>query len=84
MKLKVSAFLLLASALTASAAPLELKKGQHVCYVGNTLADRMQHFGWLETLIHARFPQHELVFRNLGYSGDELTLRLRSARVFPT
>ena len=32
----------------------------------------MQHFGWLETLIYARYPQHELVFRNLGYSGDEV------------
>src|SRR5262245_32524056 len=62
----------------ASAAPFELKKGDHVCIIGNTLADRMQHFGWLETLIHARYPRHELVFRNLGYSGDELTTRLRS------
>ncbi|MEX0585635.1 MAG: SGNH/GDSL hydrolase family protein, partial [Pirellulales bacterium] len=35
---------------------------------------------WLETYLHARFPQHELVVRNLGYSGDELELskRLRS------
>src|SRR5215471_20956773 len=66
------------SRAVAHAAPLELKKGDHVCIIGNTLADRMQHFGWLETLIHARYPRHELVFRNLGYSGDELTLRLRS------
>jgi putative heme-binding domain-containing protein len=79
MKYTVSALLLLSLGLTTQAAPLELRKGQHICYIGNTLADRMQHFGWLETLIHARFPQHELVFRNLGYSGDELTLRLRSA-----
>src|SRR5262249_45518484 len=45
----------------------------------NTLADRMQHDGWLETLIQARFPRHRLSFRDLGFSGDELTLRLRSA-----
>src|SRR5688572_29651355 len=32
----------------------------------------MQHYGWLETLIHARYPKHDLVFRNLGYSGDEI------------
>ncbi|MBI3862782.1 MAG: HEAT repeat domain-containing protein [Planctomycetia bacterium] len=68
------------SAAPARAAGLELKKGDHVCIIGNTLAERMQHDGWLETLIHARFPQHELVFRNLGYSGDEIELgkRLRS------
>ncbi|HEX4130109.1 MAG TPA: PVC-type heme-binding CxxCH protein [Pirellulales bacterium] len=63
----------------AHAAGFELKKGDHVCIIGNTLADRMQHHGWLETLLQARFPQHELVVRNLGFPGDELTLRLRSA-----
>lgn len=56
----------------ATAQDFTLNKGDHVCIVGNTLAERMQHFGWLETLIHARFPQHQLVFRNLGYSGDEI------------
>lgn len=70
------------SAVVAADPPrsLELKKGDHICLIGNTLAERMQHCGWLETLIHSRFPEHELVFRNLGYSGDEieLTKRLRS------
>jgi hypothetical protein len=56
----------------------ELKPGDHVCLIGNTLADRMQHDGWLEALLHATFPKHDLTIRNLGYSGDELTLRLRS------
>ena len=66
---------LLISLLFAAVAPAQeftLKKGDHICIVGNTLAERMQHFGWLETLIHARFPEHNLVFRNLGYSGDEI------------
>ncbi len=62
----------------AGAAQFELKPGDHICYVGNGLADRMQHDGYLETLIHSRFPKHQLVFRNLGYTGDEVTLRLRS------
>ncbi len=55
-----------------------LSRGARICYVGNTLADRMQHFGWLETLVQSRFPQHNLVFRNLGFSADELTVRPRS------
>jgi putative heme-binding domain-containing protein len=63
----------------AAAAPLELKKGDHICLIGNTLADRMQHDGWLETFLQSRFPRYELVVRNLGFSGDELTVRLRSA-----
>jgi putative heme-binding domain-containing protein len=58
---------------------LELRPGDRIAILGNTLADRMQHFGTFETLLHNRFPRHELVVRNLGFSGDELTLRLRSA-----
>ncbi|MCW5550980.1 MAG: azurin [Verrucomicrobiae bacterium] len=60
------------------AAALELKPGDHVCLIGNALADRMQHHGWLETLIHAKHPQHELVFRNLAVAGDEVAFRHRS------
>src|SRR5688500_4331024 len=57
----------------AAAGPkLELKKGDHICLVGNGFAERMQHFGWLETLLQLRFPQHELVIRNLGFPGDEI------------
>ncbi len=59
----------------ATAAPqqhFELNKGDHVCFIGNTLAERMQHFGWLETYLDLRYPSHNLVFRNLGYSGDEI------------
>ena len=38
----------------------------------------MQYDGWLETMLYARFPKHELVIRNLGFSGDEIATRLRS------
>src|SRR6516164_8803915 len=55
-----------------------LRRGDHICLIGNTLADRMQHDGWLETYLYSRFPTHDLTIRNLGFSGDELTLRLRS------
>lgn len=72
--------LLLTISVPASAATLELKKGDHICIIGNTLAERMQHFGGLEARLHSRFPQHELVFRNLGFSADEVDpgKRLRS------
>jgi hypothetical protein len=55
----------------------ELKKGDHICIIGNTLAERMQHDGWLETYLHARHPNHDLTIRNLGYSGDEVDTRFR-------
>jgi glucose/arabinose dehydrogenase len=63
---------------TFGAPLLTLNKGDHVCLIGNALADRMQHNGWLETLIVARFPQHDLVFRNLAASGDEIATWHRS------
>ncbi|HSG72148.1 MAG TPA: azurin, partial [Planctomycetaceae bacterium] len=61
------------------AEPLKLDRGDSICILGNTLPERMQHDGWLETLIHSRFPTHDLTLRNLAFSGDTLTVRLRSA-----
>ena len=74
-------FSMLAATPGKSAAPvpqLELDQGDHICTIGNTLADRMQHYPWLETYIHALHPQHELTFRNLGFSGDEVAQRPRA------
>jgi hypothetical protein len=58
----------------------KLEKDDHICIIGNTLAERMQHDGWLETRLHARHSEHRLVIRNLGFSGDEIdpNKRLRS------
>lgn len=74
MKWHLCAFaLFLTLASTVQAQPkLELKKDDHVCIIGGTVAERMQHFGWLETFICARYPEYDLVFRNLAYSGDEI------------
>ncbi len=71
----------LAGSVAMAQAPktLELNKGDRIAIIGNTLAERMQYFGNFETLLHQRFPKHELVVRNLGWSADELTLRPRSA-----
>jgi len=81
-RLLASALLVLGLSLRAPAqesAGFKLEKGDHISIVGNTLADRMQHSGWLETVLQSRFPTQELVIRNLGFSADELTIRPRSA-----
>src|SRR5882672_9546223 len=57
---------------------LELKKGDHVALLGGSLADRMQHHGWLETLLVAKYPQLDLVFRNLSAPADEVATWHRS------
>ena len=63
---------------TAAEQGLTLEKGDHISLIGNVLAERIQHHGWLETLIQSQFPEHELVFRNLAYAGDEVATRSRS------
>lgn len=70
--------LCLALALPASAQQLQLQPGDHIAVIGNTLADRMQHDGWLEAGLQYHLPGHKLVFRDLGFSGDSLTERPRS------
>jgi glucose/arabinose dehydrogenase/lysophospholipase L1-like esterase len=77
---RLAACLALLPALAADAPAAEpvLEKGAHVSLIGNALAERMQHDGWLEAALQCRLPGHELVIRNLGFSGDELTIRQRS------
>ncbi|MEP6917144.1 MAG: PVC-type heme-binding CxxCH protein [Acidobacteriota bacterium] len=62
----------------AAAGGFQLREKDHIAIIGNTLAERMQYDGWLETLLQARFPTYDLVIRNLGFSGDEVATRLRS------
>ena len=80
----VSAAIALAGAAgTASAqahgGPLKLEKGDHICILGNTLGERMEHDGWLETLVQSRFPGQQLTFRNLCEAADQVNFRIRVA-----
>jgi putative membrane-bound dehydrogenase-like protein len=70
--------LALALLIPATQAAFDFQKGDRVCIVGSGLADRMQHGGWLETYLQAANPDKELVFRNLGFTGDTVTVRKRN------
>jgi hypothetical protein len=61
--------------LPAMAAPpsLDLRKGEHLVLLGNTFAERMQYFGYFETLVNLHYPEANPVIRNLGWAGDEVT-----------
>ncbi len=65
-------------AAVAHSAELALKKGDHICLIGNALGERMQHRNWWETLLHQRFASQQLVVRNLCFPGDEPNERIRS------
>ncbi len=62
-------------------AKFELKNGDHIAIVGSGLADRQQHHGWLESLIHKAYPDLELTVRNLGFAADEVNVHPRSDEV---
>lgn len=59
-----------AAADAVSAAPVELREGDRIVWIGGTFVERMQQDNYLETFLSAAFPQKKLTFRNLGWSGD--------------
>lgn len=50
--------------------PFAFKKGDVVSILGNGLPDRMQHDGWLETLLQSQLVNQQVRFRNMSTSGD--------------
>ncbi len=62
----------------ANSADIQLRKGDHICLVGNALCERMQHHNYWESLLQQRYPELELRVRNLGFPGDEPYERIRS------
>jgi len=48
----------------------ELLDGDRVVFIGNTFIERDQVYGYLETMLTARWPDRNITFRNLGWSGD--------------
>ncbi len=64
-------FLLVPILSRADDAPeFELRDGDRVVFVGNTFIERDQVYGYLETMLTARWPDRNITFRNLGWSGD--------------
>ncbi len=55
----------------------EPEKGETIVILGNTFAERMGLFGYFETFLHARFPEHDLRIRNMGWSADEVSVQPR-------
>lgn len=51
---------------------LELRQSERIALVGGSLAERMNLFGYFETLLQLRFPEKELIFRNFGWPADEV------------
>jgi putative membrane-bound dehydrogenase-like protein len=52
--------------------PFAFQKGDIISIIGNGLADRMQHDGWMETVLQSALPNMELSFRNMSLTGDRV------------
>jgi lysophospholipase L1-like esterase len=56
-----------------------LKDGDRVVLLGNTLIEREQRYGYWELALTARFPDKNVQFRNLGWSGDTVWGQARAS-----
>lgn len=56
---------------------LKFEKGTRLAYVGNTLLDRAQDFGYFETFLQQAHQGKELVVRDFAWSADEVDLQPR-------
>ncbi|MBN3584403.1 HEAT repeat domain-containing protein [Algoriphagus aestuarii] len=58
---------------------LKVEKDSHIMMVGNNLGSRMMNYGYFETEIYERFPENQLIIRNMTDPGDTPGFRPRSA-----
>lgn len=59
--------------------PFAFRNGDVIAILGNGLADRIQHDGWLETLLQSQLVDQRVRFRNMSASGDRPNNYPRSA-----
>ena len=57
---------------------LQIKDGDRIALIGNSLASRMQYSGWLESMLQSQSEGKHLVVRNLGFPGDQVGKRPRN------
>lgn len=77
----VTVSLLLGVAATPEAAEpaaFQLKDGDRVVLVGNTLIERAAQHGYIETKLTLANPEANITFRNLGWSGDTVWAESRA------
>ncbi|HRQ50387.1 MAG TPA: GDSL-type esterase/lipase family protein, partial [Agriterribacter sp.] len=70
---------LLSSCSTKVRVVHQLDPGQnsHIVFIGNTFAERWQHYNYFEPLLYKSFPERDITVRNLGWSADEINIQSR-------
>lgn len=63
--------------------PLDIPVGETLVFLGNGLAERMEHGNAFETLLYRQFPNQRITFRNLGFPGHTPAFRPEAGRSDP-
>jgi hypothetical protein len=66
--------------VSASATEPTPKEGERIVLLGNGFIEREQNYGHFETALQLRFPEQDLVVRNMGNQGDTPAFRPRPGR----
>ena len=57
--------------------PLPLSAGDRIAFIGNTLFERAQDYGFFEGMVQQQNADKKLVFRHLAWSADEVGVQPR-------
>jgi putative heme-binding domain-containing protein len=57
-------------AFAAAKTPFEFRDGDRVVLIGDTFIEREGAYGYIEQRLTSQFPERNVQFRNLGWSGD--------------
>ncbi len=52
--------------------PFALKQGDRVVFIGNSLFENDYQYGYLELALTTRWPDRDVTYRNLGWTGDNV------------
>ena len=66
-----------------TALPLEVEKGEKIVFIGNSLAERMTHYGHFESLMYQAMPEKNITFRNMGFPGHTPAFRPEAGQPDP-
>lgn len=65
-------------AVAVSASEPTPKIGERIVYLGNGFIEREQNYGHFETALQLRFPNRDLVVRNMGDQWDTPDWRVKN------
>ena len=86
---KISYYILFVGFLVAiiscsdSKGVLTPEKSDRIAIIGGNIGSRMMNYGYFETEIFTRFPEHDLFVRNMADGGDQMGFRPHSGRNEP-